>query len=125
MTNEQLLIQIGRLMGETVREAVQESEERMKAYMDNAVHASEERMKAYVDHVVHASEARLSKQISEVDQRLSEQISEVDQRLSAAINGVHETVRQSLDYTERIALQIAATVDRIERIEGYSTNTLH
>ncbi|MCX7570892.1 hypothetical protein OS242_13155 [Tumebacillus sp. DT12] len=88
MTNEQLLLQIGRMMGDTVREAVQE-------------------MKAYVHEVVQDSEERLTRKIEEVDERLS-----------ARMDELQASSQRSLDETEEMALQIAATFERIERIEG-------
>ena len=96
MSNEQLLMQIGRLMGDTVREAVQESEERMKQYVHDVVYK-----------VVHESEERTSKQIQE----LKERVDEMDYRLTTAIEDLRETVQQAMDDTERLALQIAATVE--------------
>jgi len=87
MTNEQMLLQIGRMVGDTVRQAVLESEERMKLYVHDVVQASEG--------------------------RLSQQIGEVDQRLSAAVEQLRESIQHSLEDTERMALQIAATVERM------------
>lgn len=59
MTNEQMLVQIGIVVGETVRRAVQESEARLKVYVD-------ERLNAF-------------------EQRLTEKLQEVGERLSAPI----------------------------------------
>ncbi|MCX7570893.1 hypothetical protein OS242_13160 [Tumebacillus sp. DT12] len=140
MTNEQLLLQIGRMMGETVREAVQESEQRMrvyvqevvqtsiqeseqrmKEYVQETVQASEQRMKGYVQEVVQASEHRMKKYVQETvqasEQRLTRKIVEVDERLSAGMDELQASSQRSLDETEEMALQIAATFERIERIE--------
>ena len=113
MTNEQLLLQIGRMIGDTVRDAVQESEARLSRQMNHVAEQLQE------------TDERLSRQIKETDERLSrqiekvaEQLKETDERLTGAIENLEESVRQSLDDTEKMALMIAATVERIEKVEG-------
>ena len=113
MTNEQLLLQIGRMVGDTVREAMKESEERLELHVHSQVQASEERMKLHMQLHLQASEERLSKKIEEVQVSLRE----TDDRLSRAIESLNESVRHSMEDTEKMAMQIVALVERIEGIE--------
>lgn len=66
--------------------------------------------------------AKSIKDVQEVvqasEQRLTHKIEGVDERLSARVEELQESLQRSLDETEEMALQIAATFERLERIEA-------
>ncbi|MCX7570895.1 hypothetical protein OS242_13170 [Tumebacillus sp. DT12] len=63
-------------------------------------------MKVHVLEAVQASE-----------ERLTHRINELDERLTLAVDELQESIRRSLNETEEMAQQIAATFERLGRIE--------
>lgn len=88
MTNEELLVQIGRIIGETVK-------------------SSEERMKAELKECIKDVEARLSFRFDQVEVELKVVHNSVN-HLTERVVGLENSMRQVKYETEKMAVEIAA-----------------